>query len=649
MTLGFPGTAGPAGIPRLLVLIVTAALLAGCTGTRTGPTPSPAQSGPPRGGTLRIVVPSSTFTEEFTDPQPTSTERRRLFDPQLGRWFTAGLMRCCLVRTLYSYNGQPTEKGGSTLRPDLAAELPEVSADGLTWTIRIKGGLHYGPPLQGVEITAQDFVRGFHRMLAPSISAAEVDNFWYMLFLEIKGATEYNSGEAPSISGIETPDDHTLVFRLVQPPGDFGARLASFAAGPLPPDPQHPDAAFGIAEGADDGYGRFLVSSGPFMVEGSEQFDFSVPADRRAPAAGSKPGRLTLVRNPSWDRASDELRPAYADRIEIVSVDSPEQAVKAIDAGSADLVWPSGGELPTLPVDVYNAFRADPTRGSVYLNPTGWVRGAFLNLAVPPFDDLHVRRALNFAIDKQHLVDLQEGPVAAEAFGHLLADSYEDNLLADYDPYATPRDRGNLGAARAEMASSRYDTDGDGRCDAPACAHVRAVTLDDPRQNLAAAIRDDLEPLGIHLEVEVVDRQTFFYGIAHHPDSKIPLVIGMAYESNYVGGAGLLQMVFESRYITPETYNYTMVGATPDQLRKWGYEVTDVPNIDGRCEACVPLTGEAQFQCVADVDVYLMENVLAVVPLTRNRYAALASPRVLTYGFDELIGMTALDQIALKP
>ncbi len=92
-----------------------------------------------------------------------------------------------------------------------------------------------------------------------------------------------------------------------------------------------------------------------------------------------------------------------------------------------------------------------------------------------------------------------------------------------------------------------------------------------------------------------------------------------------------------------------MVGATPDQLRSWGYEVSEVPNVDERVDACVPLVGAAQFQCVASADQYLMENVVPWVPLTQDRSAAIASPRVLTYGFDELTGLTALDQIALKP
>ena len=57
----------------------------------------------------------------------------------------------CLVRTLYSTNGREVENGGSELRPDIAKELPVVSEDGLTWTIRLRRGLRYAPPFDDAE------------------------------------------------------------------------------------------------------------------------------------------------------------------------------------------------------------------------------------------------------------------------------------------------------------------------------------------------------------------------------------------------------------------------------------------------------------------------------------------------------------------
>jgi len=91
-------------------------------------------------------------------------ERRRAgFDPQRSYGSVSWeFLRCCLARTLFAYSGQPGREGGGEARPDLASSW-EVSADGLTWTFRIREGLRYGPPLEDVEITAADFVRALLR------------------------------------------------------------------------------------------------------------------------------------------------------------------------------------------------------------------------------------------------------------------------------------------------------------------------------------------------------------------------------------------------------------------------------------------------------------------------------------------------------
>ena len=57
-----------------------------------------------------------------------------------------------------------------------------------------------------------------------------------------------------------------------------------------------------------------------------------------------------------------------------------------------------------------------------------------------------------------------------------MVNSLQDNLLADYDPYATPNSAGDVTAAQAEIAQSAYDTDGDGVCDAPECSNILAAT-----------------------------------------------------------------------------------------------------------------------------------------------------------------------------
>jgi ABC-type transport system substrate-binding protein len=79
--------------------------------------------------------------------------------------------KCCLLRTLLSTEAVPAEDGGNVLKPDLAADLPVVSDDGLTYTFTLKPGIMYAPPLQDVEVTAQDFIRALEREADPKASS----------------------------------------------------------------------------------------------------------------------------------------------------------------------------------------------------------------------------------------------------------------------------------------------------------------------------------------------------------------------------------------------------------------------------------------------------------------------------------------------
>ena len=88
-------------------------------------------------------------------------------------------------------------------------------------------------------------------------------------FPVIKGFSAYGKGEAKSISGIKTPNAKTIVFTLTEPTGDFLMRLALPATGPIP---QEVAKCF---EGKPGAYGRYVISSGPYMIEGSDALNIS--------------------------------------------------------------------------------------------------------------------------------------------------------------------------------------------------------------------------------------------------------------------------------------------------------------------------------------------------------------------------------------
>src|SRR5436190_2221395 len=108
--------------PRIAALSLW--MVAGLVATSLPPAQLPAARGGPTraGGTLRVGM---------------GLEFGYAMDPQKEIFF-GEIFRCCLLRTLLSYNGRPASEGGADLAPDLASGMPTVSPDGLMWTFRLK-------------------------------------------------------------------------------------------------------------------------------------------------------------------------------------------------------------------------------------------------------------------------------------------------------------------------------------------------------------------------------------------------------------------------------------------------------------------------------------------------------------------------------
>jgi peptide/nickel transport system substrate-binding protein len=608
------------------VAAVALALVAACGGN--GDEQSRKTDDIPRGGTLRV----GTIEPVLSTLDPAI----EVFAPE-----TYELYRCCLLRTLVNYRGATTEEGGSILRPDLAVALPDVSRDGLTYTFRLKSGLTYGPPYEDVTIKTQDIVRAIEYALrrGPGYNSA--------FFLVIEGARDFQGGRADTVSGLETPDDTTLVVHLAERVGDLAERFAFSLSAPIPPG----------ADVGDKRIGRVPVASGPYMLAGSPNFDFArAPSGKRLPVGFVLNKRVTLVRNPSW--RNDSLRSAYVDRVVLSfegtagQVGSEADAAKAaakVDDGRLDLAW--GQLVPTR--EQLQRYRADPTlEERLFAHVGNSVRYINLNVAVPPFDDLHVRKAVNLAIDKQALLRTARTGLGGRIAGHIAPDALLNNLLLDYDPYATPGSRGDLEAARAEMAKSRYDRDRDGVCDGRACSRLLApVRTDDPAQSkLGEVVADNLRPIGIDLDVKAFDPKTYFEEVLQ-PESRVPIIPALGWGVDTVNAASVFPRLFYGPLVGhPSATTLSQVGAPPALLRKWKYTVTKVPNVDDKIDECIRLTATAQIECWAETDRLLMEQVAPWVPYLFEGGFQVVSERVVRFKFTQsgFLLAPAFDQIALK-
>jgi peptide/nickel transport system substrate-binding protein len=589
---------------------ITAAVLFGLLVFGCSLSPPPSGSNPPplTGGTLRVAV-----VANGTEAVPGAA----YYDPAIV-WSFSPLYRCCLLRTLLSYNGRPIEEGGAELRPDLAADLPHVSADGLTWTFRLKPDIRYAPPLDERVIESADFVTALEYAVRYGDPYPMDD---------IVGVAEYRDGAVDTIAGLEAPDPTTLVIHLVAPASDLGNRMATSAAAPIP--------AEALAGREEQGYAGFVVASGPYMYEGAESLDLSDP-DAEPIWSGREGSPVVLVPNPSWDRASDRLRGAYVDRIEVSLAPDPASAAALVDAGDADVM----GE--PAPLDILERYRNDPAlEGRVFTQSAGRVQYLPLNIAQPPFDDVHVRRAVNLVLDRAAAVAALE-EARGQPFvvaNHAFPDNLLSNLLLRYAPYASSDDRGDLRAAQDEIRESTYDRDEDGSCDAAACDDVPVAVVPET-EALFDLVAADLAEIGI--SIVPTDRDIF------DPREHVAAIVGIGWgvdlptATNFAGlllGGGL----------PGEEANVSLLGATPEQLAAWGYEVADVPTIDASVEACVASVGSAGFECWAEIDQLVMERVVAWAPIGFAISGWITSDRVAAFSADANSVTPALDQIQLRP
>ena len=426
--------------------------LGGVAGAAGGPAPAATSLD---GGTLRVGIPVFKIAPVRTPTVPVDLALEPARQPAR----SPRSDRCCLLRTLLSYNGEPTERGGAVLRPDLADAMPTQSSDGRTWTFHLKPGLHYGPPLQKVEITAQDVIRAIKRPITPLKPPLNSLLYTPDVYAPIVGLKAYRSGRVGSVSGLEAPDAHTLVVHLTRATGNLGYTFSLPFTAPVPA------ASTRGHSGLD--FSRFLVSTGPYMIGGSERMEFSRPARDQAPAAGYRPGRsITLVRNPNWKRATDPLRAAYPDRIVITYGGTVEGDARKVDRGALDLVFDA---LP--PRSQVARYRADARlRARLHANRSDVLYFDAMNLAVPPFDDLHVRRAVNLAIDKRRLLHLFERSPDAPFWG---GTGVSAGHLIVGQPRGRPASR--LGSFTRRPGSEEVSSSRDARCAARATTGTTTV------------------------------------------------------------------------------------------------------------------------------------------------------------------------------
>jgi peptide/nickel transport system substrate-binding protein len=579
---------------------------------------------PQRGGTFRMQTDAFEWTGNF--------------DPTGEYLGTAlGFYSNLLVRTLMGYRHVAGPEGNELI-PDLAEGEPEISEDGLTYTFTLRQGVKFSPPVNR-DVTSRDLLYAFKRIGTPSLVAQY--GFYYNV---IEGMEEFSEAggltrRGNEISGITTPDDQTITFKLTEPTGDFLYRLSMPAAGPIPEE-----VAKCFTKAGE--YGRFLISSGPYMLEGSDNLDMSSCQAMR-PLPGFNPNQqLIMVRNPNYDPATDdpEARSNFVDRWELTLNTNAQDIFDRVRAGQLELAHASE------PPEVIREYtQSDELRQHYHSDPGDRTWYITMNLTQPPFDDINVRKAANLIMDKEGLRRAWGGSVKGDIAQHIVPDTMFNNELEDFAPYATEGDAGDEEKAKEAMAESKYDTNQDGICDAPECKNVLHVTrTTDVWRNMVPVIEESFRKIGIEVTTREFEDS---YTVIQTVKRQVPVSSTPGWGKDYAD-ASTFMVLFDSRSILPEgNVNYSLVGVTPEQAQEIGAQgtVEGIPSVDADIDRCNELADQERQDCWMELDQRLMEDVVPWVPYLDANADFVTSENVTQYVYDQFAGEPAWAHIAVNP
>ena len=301
---------------------------------------APAFAAPINGGTLHLAL----------------QDDLRSLDPALGYDIpTMGAERL-LFNGLLTYDSQGTMKG------DLATGW-KVEQGGKRYRFSLRRGVRFH---DGRNMTSKDVRYSIERLLLPETKSPGA-----AFYSDIRGAQDLLSGKRTSLSGLSTPDPHTLVIDLEAPNAAFLSILALPFTSVIP------------AGKLDSG--RHPIGTGPFRL------------------ASWVPGQRIL-----WERNKDYFKPGrpHLDRVEYLLGLTEQVESMKFERGEIDIM---GINRPLAATD-YLRFRADPTRkDQIYSAPDPSLHYIGLNTEVKPFDKLAVRRAVAHAIDKRKILRLVNG------------------------------------------------------------------------------------------------------------------------------------------------------------------------------------------------------------------------------------------------
>lgn len=344
------------------------------------------------------------------------------------------------VRGLYAYPATPGQT--TTAVADLATGAPVISNGGKTIAVTIRtGAMWNASPAR--QVTAADAVLGLKRSCNPAQPFGGLPDFETL----IVGYSKFCDGfakvsptvpaikkyiDANDISGV-TAAGQTITYNLTQPASYFADMLT------LPPFNPAPVESLAYVPGSADA-AQHTVSDGPYEVQ-----------------SYSPTKSIVFTRNPAWQAASDPIRKAYVDTINVSETGNQTTIQQQLETNTAA----ASMEFDSFPpVESVNGLVSQMLAGSKNMN----LGPQFSSNPYIVFNTVStnnnsalakvaVRQAISYAISRDHLIQDDNGPKVSPPLTHILPDGINgsQDVPKGFDPF-----KYDLAKAKSALAAAGF-------------------------------------------------------------------------------------------------------------------------------------------------------------------------------------------------
>jgi peptide/nickel transport system substrate-binding protein len=475
--------------------------------------------------------------------------------------------------------------------PDLAASVPVVSNGGKTVTVHIRHGVKFSPPVNR-EVTSADVKYAIERGFSVSVANGYVGSYFGVLV----GAPTKTPKTVPSISGIKTPDKYTIVFNLKRPSGVFAASLSLPITAPVPEE----YAKSHDAKTTSD-YGNYQVATGPYMIQN----------DSSGKLTGYQPNKqIVLVRNPNWNPKTS-WRPAYADKIVFKEgYDDPTVMTRQILAGQADV----NGDTPPPAAELRSILSNSQQKKQLVFTPTGGSRYVALNTSKPPFNNVNVRKAVAYVLDRNAMRLTRGGPIDGRIATHFISPDFKGTGFElsggfEYNPFPTPNFSGDVNKAKQMLKKAGFKN---GMYSGPQVTMVADSTP--PGADTAQVVAADLAKIGFNVKTISVTHTAMYTRFCDVPKQEPNICPNVGWLPDFHEPQALLDVTFNGKYIVP--------------VNNSNWPLLNDPKVNAAADAAEQImNAHARYAAWAKIDRMVTESA-AAIPWLWEQSPSIYSSRV---------------------